>query len=128
MCQKLVAVLKQTPKLLAKLNKTIIHEYPELEDLEVTPSVEEQKFKSNKYGYNEVTVKAVNIEDLGIEEFVIDKNVLNQFSENTIVMHPLPRVNEITVDIDDDERAVYFEQAHNGMWVRMALLLKVFEE
>ena len=67
-------------------------------------------------------------EDLGIEEFVIDKNVLNQFSENTIVMHPLPRVNEITVDIDDDERAVYFEQAHNGMWVRMALLLKVFEE
>ena len=67
-------------------------------------------------------------EDLGIEEFVIDKNVLNQFSENTIVMHPLPRVNEIDVDIDDDERAVYFEQAHNGMWVRMALLLKVFEE
>jgi len=67
-------------------------------------------------------------EDLGIEEFVIDKNILNQFSENTIVMHPLPRVNEIDVDIDDDERAVYFEQAHNGMWVRMALLLKVFEE
>lgn len=67
-------------------------------------------------------------EDLGIEEFVIDKNVLDQFSENTIVMHPLPRVNEIAVDIDNDERAVYFEQAHNGMWVRMALLLKVFEE
>lgn len=67
-------------------------------------------------------------EDLGIEEFVIDKNILSQFSENTIVMHPLPRVNEISTDIDDDKRAVYFEQAHNGMWVRMALLLKVFEE
>lgn len=67
-------------------------------------------------------------EDLGIEEFVINKNVLDQFSKETIVMHPLPRVNEIDVDIDNDERAVYFEQAHNGMWVRMALLLKVFEK
>lgn len=67
-------------------------------------------------------------EDLGIEEFVINKNVLDQFSKETIVMHPLPRVNEIDVDIDNDKRAVYFEQAHNGMWVRMALLLKVFEK
>lgn len=67
-------------------------------------------------------------EDLGIEEFVINKNVLDQFSKETIVMHPLPRVNEIDIDIDNDERAVYFEQAHNGMWVRMALLLKVFEK
>ena len=67
-------------------------------------------------------------EDLGIEEFVINKNVLDQFSKETIVMHPLPRVNEIDIDIDNDERSVYFEQAHNGMWVRMALLLKVFEK
>lgn len=66
-------------------------------------------------------------EDLGIEKFVINKAVLDQFSENTIVMHPLPRVNEIDLDVDGDKRAVYFEQAHNGMWVRMALLLKVFE-
>ena len=66
-------------------------------------------------------------EDLGIEEFIINKNILDHFSENTIVMHPLPRVNEISTDIDDDKRAVYFKQAHNGMWVRMALLLKVFE-
>ena len=67
-------------------------------------------------------------ENLGKEEFVINKKILNEFSKNTIVMHPLPRVNEIDADVDDDERAVYFEQAHNGMWVRMALLLKVFEE
>lgn len=66
-------------------------------------------------------------EDLGKEEYVIDKNVLNQFSQNTLVMHPLPRVDEISSDIDDDKRAIYYEQAHNGMWVRMALLLKVFE-
>ena len=66
-------------------------------------------------------------EDLGKEEFVINKEILDQFSENTLVLHPLPRVDEISADIDDDKRAKYFEQAHNGMWVRMALLLKVFE-
>lgn len=66
-------------------------------------------------------------EDLGKEEFVINKEILDQFSENTLVLHPLPRVDEIFTDIDDDKRAKYFEQAHNGMWVRMALLLKVFE-
>lgn len=65
-------------------------------------------------------------EDLGKEEFIINKEILNHFSEDTIVMHPLPRVDEISTDIDDDKRAKYFEQAHNGMWVRMALLLKIF--
>ena len=39
-----------------------------------------------------------------------------------LVMHPLPRVDEITVDVDDDPRAVYFEQARYGMFARMALL------
>ena len=67
-------------------------------------------------------------EDLGKEEFIINKKVLNQFSEDTIVLHPLPRVDEIATDIDNDKRAMFFKQAHNGMWVRMALLLKVFEE
>ena len=66
-------------------------------------------------------------EDLGKEEFIINKEVLDKFSDDTLVMHPLPRVDEISTDIDDDKRAVYFEQAHNGMWVRMALLLKIFE-
>ncbi|MCI8519400.1 MAG: aspartate carbamoyltransferase [Clostridia bacterium] len=65
--------------------------------------------------------------DFGKEEFIIDKEVLNTFSENTILMHPLPRVNEIAVDVDDDPRAYYFKQAHNGLYVRMALLLQVFD-
>ena len=67
-------------------------------------------------------------EDLGKEEFIINKKILDQFSENTIVLHPLPRVDEIATDIDNDNRAMFFKQAHNGMWVRMALLLKVFEK
>ena len=42
-----------------------------------------------------------------------------------IVMHPLPRVNEIAVEVDNDPRAVYFKQAKYGMYVRMALISKL---
>jgi len=63
--------------------------------------------------------------DFGKEEYIIDKKALDTFSKDTIVMHPLPRVNEISDAIDDDPRACYFEQAHNGLYVRMALLLQV---
>jgi aspartate carbamoyltransferase catalytic subunit len=42
---------------------------------------------------------------------------------NMIVLHPLPRVNEIAAEVDDDPRAAYFKQARNGMFVRMALIL-----
>ena len=42
-----------------------------------------------------------------------------------IVMHPLPRVNEISTDMDADERAVYFEQAKMGMYIRMALIMQL---
>ena len=62
--------------------------------------------------------------DLGDEEYIINKEVLNSFSKNTIVLHPLPRNNEISEDIDDDPRALYFEQAGNGLYVRMALLVQ----
>lgn len=65
--------------------------------------------------------------DYGKEEFIINKEVLDTFSENTILMHPLPRVIEIATDVDDDPRACYFEQAHNGLYVRMALLLQVLD-
>lgn len=66
--------------------------------------------------------------DFGKEEYIIDQKVLDTFSKDTIVMHPLPRVNEISDEIDDDPRACYFEQAHNGLYVRMALLLQVLEK
>lgn len=65
--------------------------------------------------------------DFGKEEFIIDQSVLNTFSDGTILLHPLPRVIEISAEVDDDPRACYFEQAHNGLFVRMALLLWVFD-
>lgn len=64
--------------------------------------------------------------DFGKEEFIIDKAVLSKFLQNTLVMHPLPRLEEISEDIDDDPRAVFFEQAHNGVPIRMAMYLTVF--
>ena len=60
--------------------------------------------------------------DLATKEFIVDKNVMSRFSKDTILLHPLPRNAEIAPEVDDDPRAKYFEQAHNGMWIRMALL------
>ena len=64
--------------------------------------------------------------DFGKEEFIVNKEVLNKFSKDTILLHPLPRVNEISTDVDDDDRAMFFKQAHNGVWTRMALLIQAF--
>jgi len=65
--------------------------------------------------------------DFGKEEFIIDQKVLDKFSKDTILLHPLPRVIEISEEVDDDPRACYFEQAHNGLYVRMALLMQVLD-
>lgn len=62
----LVGKLSAKGSLAGKLNNAVVKEYPELEDLTVTPSAEEQHFKSEKYGYNNVTVKAVEGEELNI--------------------------------------------------------------
>lgn len=56
------------------------------------------------------------------DRFVLDAGLMRRAKEDAIVMHPLPRVGEITPDVDDDPRAIYFKQAHNGLFVRMALL------
>lgn len=58
-------------------------------------------------------------------KYIIDKNILKFIKKNAIIMHPLPRVNEISPDIDKDPRAIYFEQAQNGLYIRMALLLSL---
>ena len=55
--------------------------------------------------------------------YVLDKAKLSLAPNDMLVLHPLPRVNEISVDVDDDPRAVYFKQAQYGVYVRMALIL-----
>ncbi|WP_085829207.1 aspartate carbamoyltransferase [Clostridium massiliodielmoense] len=59
------------------------------------------------------------------DTYVLDKEKMNVAKEDVIVLHPLPRVNEISTDVDDDKRACYFKQARFGMFVRMALIAKV---
>jgi len=55
--------------------------------------------------------------------YVLDKTKLDLAQKDMLVLHPLPRVNEISVEVDDDPRAVYFKQAQYGVYVRMALIL-----
>lgn len=55
-------------------------------------------------------------------KYIIDRDVMSRLQQHAVVMHPLPRVDEITTDVDDDPRAAYFRQARNGLFVRMALL------
>jgi len=57
--------------------------------------------------------------------YVIDPEIMKDAKQEMIVMHPLPRVGEISVDFDDDPRAAYFRQMEYGLYVRMALLAMV---
>lgn len=55
--------------------------------------------------------------------YILDQEKMRLAREDILVLHPLPRVNEIAVEVDDDPRAVYFKQAQYGVYVRMALIL-----
>ncbi len=57
------------------------------------------------------------------DSYILDAEKMKLAKDDMIVMHPLPRVNEIAVEVDSDPRALYFEQAKNGMFVRMALIM-----
>lgn len=59
--------------------------------------------------------------------YILNKKKMALAKDDMIVMHPLPRVNEISVDVDDDPRAAYFKQAQYGVYVRMALILTLLE-
>lgn len=59
--------------------------------------------------------------------YILDKNKMKLAKSDMLVLHPLPRVNEISVEIDDDPRAVYFKQVQYGVYVRMALILTLLE-
>ena len=61
------------------------------------------------------------------DSFVLDKKKMKMAKEDMLVLHPLPRVNEISVEVDKDPRAVYFKQAQYGVDVRMALILTLLE-
>jgi carbamoyl-phosphate synthase/aspartate carbamoyltransferase/dihydroorotase len=75
-------------------------------------------------------VQKERFEDLGVYEsvkgsYIITPETLARAKEKMIIMHPLPRVTEIAMEVDDDPRAAYFRQMEYGLYVRMALLAMV---
>lgn len=61
------------------------------------------------------------------DSYILDKQKMTLAKEDMLVLHPLPRVNEIATEVDDDPRAVYFKQVQYGVYVRMALILTLLE-
>ena len=57
--------------------------------------------------------------------YILDSEKMKLARKNMIILHPLPRVNEITPEVDDDPRAAYFKQVKYGMFARMALIAKL---
>ncbi len=61
------------------------------------------------------------------DTYILDCAKLDNAKEDLCIMHPLPRVNEIATEVDNDRRACYFEQVKNGKYIRMALILKLLD-
>lgn len=61
-------------------------------------------------------------------DFIVNKELLKDAKENAIIMHPFPRNNELSSDVDDDPRNQYFQQMRNGLYVRMALIDNILED
>ena len=83
---------------------------PELDILYMTRVQKERFFNEEDY---------IRMKDF----YILDKTKMELAPKDMLVLHPLPRVNEISTEVDDDPRAVYFKQAQYGVYVRMALIL-----
>ena len=94
--------------------ETMEEAMPELDVLYMTRVQRERFFSEDEY----LKVK---------DSFILDLDKLKTAKEDLTIMHPLPRVNEIATEVDDDPRAKYFVQALNGKYVRMALIKTLLE-
>ena len=63
-----------------------------------------------------------------LQRYAIDSAMVRQMKSDALILHPLPRTAELDRSVDDDPRALYFRQARNGLFVRMALLTMLLEE
>ena len=87
---------------------------PELDLLYMTRVQRERFFNEEDY---------VRLKDF----YILTVEKMEKAKPDMLVLHPLPRVNEIAVEVDDDPRAAYFKQAQYGVYVRMALILTLLE-
>lgn len=87
---------------------------PKMDILYMTRVQRERFFNEEDY---------IRLKDL----YILDKKKMAFAKKDMLVLHPLPRVNEISVEVDDDPRAAYFKQAQYGVYIRMALIMKLLE-
>ena len=87
---------------------------PELDILYMTRVQKERFFNEEDY---------IRLKDF----YILTKDKMDMAKKDMLVLHPLPRVNEISVEVDDDPRAAYFRQAQYGVYVRMALILTLLD-
>ena len=113
-------------------------------ELRIPSYIREDVLDANNIPYEEVTHMEDKLKDLDIlymtrvqqerffneeeyirlkDSYILDKEKMNLANEGMLVLHPLPRVNEISVEIDDDPRACYFKQVQYSVYVRMAIIL-----
>ena len=117
-------------------------------ELRVPEYIITEVFKKNNIEYKEVTTMEEVMDELDIiymtrvqkerffneadyirlkDTYILDKSKLKTAKPDLSILHPLPRVNEISTDVDSDPRACYFRQALNGKYVRMALIMTLLE-
>jgi len=94
--------------------KSLEEAMPELDILYMTRVQKERFFNEEDY---------IRLKDT----YILNPDKLKTAKKDLVIMHPLPRVNEISVAVDEDPRACYFKQVKNGMIMRMALILKLLE-
>lgn len=87
---------------------------PKLDILYMTRVQKERFFNEEDY---------IRLKDI----YVLNEKKMTYAKEDMLILHPLPRVNEIAIEVDDDPRAVYFKQAQFGVYVRMALIMMLLE-
>lgn len=118
------------------------------EELEIPKYIKEEVFEKEGIAYEQVRTIDEVIDRLDVlymtrvqrerffneadyirlkDTYILDMPKLKSAKEDLSILHPLPRVNEIAVEVDDDPRACYFRQALNGKYVRMALIMKMLE-
>ena len=117
-------------------------------ELKIPSYIREEVLEANNIPYKEITHMEDALAELDIlymtrvqrerffneaeyirlkDTYILDKEKMALANKNMLVLHPLPRVNEISVEVDDDERAAYFKQVQYGVYVRMALILTLLE-
>jgi aspartate carbamoyltransferase catalytic subunit len=118
------------------------------EELRIPNYIREEVLEANNIPYKEINVLEEVMPELDLlymtrvqkerffneedyirlkDSFILDRKKMEYAKPDMLVLHPLPRVNEVSTEIDDDPRAVYFKQAQFGVYVRMALIMKLLE-